>query len=212
MPSARASSSQNLNEVLGAVKKALSGSKRGQPPTEGGNRRSVPYSAERRLHKTRSVLVLGFGVLLTLLVLCGLNALHVISELQTNDQSILRDFLQQQDSLDKIRSAIYLSGTYLRDYLLEPEPEKAERNRTALESARAQVASMLANPQALSGMAGNDNMYEALKREIEDYWQTLDPVLSWKAEQRHRQGYRFLHDEVLPRRSSTLGIAIQSHR
>ena len=151
--------------------------------------------------------MLGFGVLLILLILCGLNALNVLSELQTNDQSILRDFLQQQQRLDQIRSAIYLSGTYLRDYLLEPQPEKAERNRAALQSARAQVASMLANPQALSGMAGNDNMYGALKREIEEYWQTLDPVLSWKAEQRHRQGYRFLHDEVLPRRSSTLGIA-----
>ena len=207
MPSARASFPHNLTEVLAAVKKALSGSAPGQQPSEGGSRGYTPYSVERGLHKTRGVLVLGFGVLLTLLVLCGLNALHVLSELQTNDQSILRDFLQQQQSLDKIRSAIYLSGTYLRDYLLEPEPEKAKRSLRALESARAQVASMLANPQALSGMAGNDNMYDALKREIEEYWQTLNPVLSWKAEQRHRQGYRFLHDEVLPRRSSTLGIA-----
>ena len=151
--------------------------------------------------------MLGFGVLLLLLILCGLNALHVLSELQTSDQSILRDFLQQQRRLDEIRSAVYLSGTYLRDYLLEPNVEEAERSRTALESAGAQVASMLADPQALSGMAGNDNMYGALKREIEEYWQTLNPVLSWKAGKRHREGYRFLHDEVLPRRSSTLGIA-----
>src|SRR5579872_4221287 len=168
---------------------------------------SGTYPPERGLRKTRRVLLLGFGVLLILLILCGLNALQVLSELQTNNKSILSDFLQEQQRLDKIRSAIYLSGTYLRDYLLEPEPDKAEQSRMALEAARAQVDSMLANPHVFAGPAGSDDMYGALKREIAEYWETLDPVLSWKAEQRHRQGYRFLHDEVLPRRSSTLGIA-----
>jgi signal transduction histidine kinase len=167
----------------------------------------MSYRPERGLRTTRSVLLLGFGFLLILLVLCGLNALQVFSELQANNKSILSDFLQQQQQLDKIRSAIYFSGTYLRDYLLEPEPDKAEQSRMALESARAQVDSMLANPHAFTGPAGSDDMYMALKREIGEYWQTLAPVLSWKAEQRHRKGYRFLHDEVLPRRSSTLGIA-----
>jgi len=168
---------------------------------------AVAYPPERGLGKTRSVLLLGFGFLLILLILCGLNALHVLSELQTSNKSILSDFLQQQQQLDKVRSAIYLSGTYLRDYLLEPEADKAEQSRMALESARAQVDSMLANPHTFSAPTGSNDMYLALKREIGEYWQTLDPVLSWKAEQRHREGYRFLHDEVLPRRSSTLGIA-----
>jgi len=168
---------------------------------------SQTYSAERGPRKTGTVLLLGFGVLLTLLLLCGLNALHVLSELETNNKTILRDFLQEQQRLDKIRSEIYLSGTYLRDYLLEPDAEKAEQNRSALEAARAQVDSILANPEALAGSGGNDEMYNALRREIADYWHTLDPVLSWKPAQRHSQGYRFLHDEVFPRRSSTLSIA-----
>lgn len=168
---------------------------------------AAPYPAERGPRKTGTVLLLGFGVLLVLLVLCGLNALHVLFELQTRNETILRDFLEQQQRLDRVRSGIYLSGSYLRDYLLEPDPEKAEQSRMDLESARAQVESMLADPQALSGSGENDEMYGALKSKIAEYWRTLDPVLSWQAVQRQRQGYRFLHDEVLPRRSSTLGIA-----
>ena len=54
-------------------------------------------------------------------------------------------------------------------------------------------------------------MFEALKREIQDYWQTLEPVLSWNLDQRRRQGYRFLRDEVFPRRSNTLSIADTIH-
>src|SRR5215469_7346812 len=163
--------------------------------------------AESGLRGTRSALLVGFGVLLVLLVLCGLNALAVVRSLQTNNESILRNFLEEQKRLDQVRSAIYLSGTYLRDYLLEPDPAKAEQSREALESTRAQVSATLAHPGLLSGSRGNDDLHSALEREIAEYWHTLDPVLSWKAEQRHRQGYRFLHDEVFPRRSSTLSIA-----
>jgi signal transduction histidine kinase len=160
------------------------------------------------LRNIRSVLLVGFGVLLVLLILCGLNALAVLSEFESSNQSILRDFLQQEQRLDKIRSAIYLSGTYLRDYLLEPDPAKAEQSRMALETERAQAASMLASPGLLSGSPGvSSEMYASLQRETADYWHTMDPVLSWKANQRHREGYRFLRDEVFPRRSNTLNIA-----
>jgi signal transduction histidine kinase len=155
------------------------------------------------LRKTRNVLLIGFGVLLILLILSGLNAIAVLSELQTRNETILRNFLQEQQRLDKVRSAVYLSGTYLRDYLLEPDPEKAEQSRQALEGERAQAASLLTSPN----LPGQEDMYAALKREIGEYWQTIDPVLAWKPDERHRQGYRFLRDEVFPRRSSTLNIA-----
>src|SRR5215469_17007381 len=196
MPSARALSPQTPIEALTAPSySAVAGAQR---VVSGTN-----------LRNTRRALLMGFGVLLILLILCGLNALAILSELQTRNETILRNFLQGQQQLDKIRSAIYLSGTYLRDYLLEPDPAKAEQSRMALETERAQAASMLADLGSLS--AGKNEsfaqLYTSLQREITEYWQTMDPVLSWKADQRHRLGYRFLHDEVFPRRSSTLSIA-----
>jgi len=212
MRSGKVSSRPSLTAVLETARSTLSArrSARGQP--EAGflsavQNTSLPIQAGRDLLKTRSVLLLGFGAILVLLVLSGVNALHLLSGLQTQNESILREFLQQQQDLDKIRSAIYLSGTNVRDYLLEPDPDRAEQNRVALENARAQVASLLADPHSLSGLAGNQALYGALKREIEEYWHTLGPVLSWNAAQRHRHGYRFLHDEVLPHRSNTLNIA-----
>ena len=175
--------------------------------TPSGGNFLLSARADRRRLNTGSVLLIGFGVLLILLILSGLNALRVQSELEARSRTILRDFLEQQQDLDKVRSAIYLSGTNVRDFLLDPVRERAEQNRALLENARVQVASLLANPHSLSGPVGNQALYQALKREIEEYWHTIDPVLSWKADLRQRQGYRFLHDEVLPRRSSTLGIA-----
>ena len=170
-------------------------------PTGGPARQTA-----RRLLTTRTALALGFGVLLTLLVLSGLNAVNVISRLQSSNETILTEFLGRETKLDELRSAIYLSGTYVRDYLLEPEPAKAEQSREALADTRRQIQSMISPATFVPDLPGRA-MYNALRGEIEEYQRTLDPVLGWSPGQRHREGYRFLHDEVLPRRSSTLAIA-----
>jgi len=159
-----------------------------------------------RLLTMRGRLVLGFGVLLILLILSGLSALHALSELQDANETTLKEFLAKTRKLDEIRAAVYLSGTYIRDYLLEPDRVKAEQSRKALIDANSRIESLLADNGPLSD-AGDREMFEALKREIREYWQTLEPVLSWSLDQRRRDGYRFLRDEVFPRRSSTLSIA-----
>src|ERR1035437_2543328 len=96
-----------------------------------------------RLLTTRSVLVLGFGVLLVLLILSGFSALHALSELQANNETILRQFLAKNQQLDEIRTAVYLCGTYIRDYLLEPDRVKAEQSRKALLDAYSRIESLL---------------------------------------------------------------------
>ena len=165
-----------------------------------------PSTAGVRLLTTRGGLVLGFGVLLVLLILSGLSALRALSEVQNDNQISLRQFLARNQQLDEIRAAVYLSGTYLRDYLLEPDRAKAEQSRRELIDAKTRIQSLLADDGPISG-AGDREMFEALKREMRDYWQTMEPVLSWSPEQRRKEGFRFLDDEVFPRRSNTLSIA-----
>jgi signal transduction histidine kinase len=155
---------------------------------------------------TRSVLALGFGVLLILLILSGFSALHALSELQASNETTLRQFLAKNRQLDEIRTAVYLCGTYIRDYLLEPDRVKAEESRRALIDAHSRIESLLADNGPPSG-ADDHEMFDALKREMQDYWQTLEPVLSWDLARRRREGYAFLRDEVFPRRSNTLNIA-----
>lgn len=162
--------------------------------------------ARVRLLTMRGGLVLGFGVLLILLILSGLSALRALSEVQNDNQISLRQFLAKNQQLDEVRSAVYLSGTYLRDYLLEPDRNKAEQSRRELIDAKARIQSLLADDGLVSSSADRE-MFQALKRELRDYWQTMEPVLSWNPEQRRDQGFRFLDDEVFPRRSNTLSIA-----
>jgi signal transduction histidine kinase len=141
-----------------------------------------------------------------LLLLSGFSALHALSEMRSSNEATLRQFLAKNQQLDEIRTAVYLCGTYIRDYLLEPDRAKAEQSRKALSDAYSRIESLLADNMPLSG-AGDRENFEALKREIQDYWQTMEPVLSWSPDERQQKGYSFLRDEVFPRRSYALSIA-----
>ena len=46
--------------------------------------------------------------------------------------------------LERIRGDVYVSGTYVRDYLLEPEPGKAEGHRDSLLESRKDMDAALA--------------------------------------------------------------------
>ena len=165
-----------------------------------------PLRAARRLFSTRTALALGFGVLLVLLALSGVSAVQALVKLQSNNEATVKEFLGRAQKLEEIRSAVYLSGTYVRDYLLEPDPVRAEQSRLALLHSRQRIQSMLSGDYALSRLP-DPSLSVSLRMQIEDYWRALEPVVDWSAGQRRRKGYAFLRDEILPRRSNTLAIA-----
>ena len=164
----------------------------------------------RRLLSTPITLAVGFGVLLVLLALSGFNAMNVISRFRVEDRQIVAEFLRTQTSLDELRSKLYLSGTYVRDYLLEPDPAKAEESRLELAQTRRDIHDLTfqtSRPFNEHSDADARALHSNLEQQVSEYWRALDPVLAWSARQRHERGYLFLRDEVLPRRSAMLHIA-----
>jgi signal transduction histidine kinase len=155
---------------------------------------------------SRIALVVGFGGLLLIMALAGIDALRVLQQFRRNDEQIRRRFLSQNHVLNEIRSDVYVSGTYVRDYLLEPDPERAEVYLTSLEALRKHMESALefygrqATPEQIQH-------YSALRAELTGYWGILAPIFQWNPSERHRSGYPFLRDEVFPRRQNMLAIA-----
>ena len=64
-------------------------------------------------------------------------------QIQKSNDDIREDFLSRTRVLEQIRSDLYLSGTYVRDYLLEPESQKAEGHRLSLVQTRNDMDSEL---------------------------------------------------------------------
>jgi len=155
---------------------------------------------------SRLILAVGFGGLLLLLAFAGFDNVQRLRQIQHRNDSIRESFLARARLLDQIRSDLYLSGTYVRDCLLEPDPAKAETHRASLLKTRNRMEAALAGYQALLD-APQAAPFRELNRALAEYWDILAPVLSWNAGQRRSQGYAFLRDEVFPRRTAMLAIA-----
>jgi len=160
---------------------------------------------------SRVVLLAGFGGLLILMAFAGLDGIQALRQIRTSNDNIREEFLRRTRLLERIRADVYVSGTYVRDYLLEPESGKAEGHRYSLLETRHDMDAALdayrriATPRESTPFAG-------LVRELDAYWQVLEPVFDWTAAERRRNGYPFLRDEVFPRRVAMLGIADQIGR
>ncbi len=161
-----------------------------------------------RVANSRLVLVAGFGGLLILMAFAGLDGIQALRQIQTSNDSIREDFLLRTRLLERIRGDVYVSGTYVRDYLLETESGKAEGHRYSLLESRKDMDAAMAGYRALLA-SPETGPFRGLTRELDLYWRVLEPVFEWSAEERRRRGYPFLRDEVFPRRMAMLGIADQ---
>jgi signal transduction histidine kinase len=150
--------------------------------------------------------MIGFGGLLSIMALAGIDALRVLQQFRRSDQQISSRYLSQNHALNDIRSDVYVSGTYVRDYLLEPDTERADAYRASLEQVRRHMESALESYRREVAPAETQH-YSALRAELMDYWEILAPIFQWDPAERQRSGYAFLRDEVFPRRQNMLALA-----
>ena len=156
----------------------------------------------------RLVLLAGFGGLLALLAFAGLDTLEVVREIEHDNNAIRQEFLDRNRILNDIRGSLYLSGTYLRDYLLDPDVGQAESHKSTLERTRAAMdTSLAAYAQRVPGT--EKAPVEKLQHDLAEYWTALSPALTWTPDERRARGDSFLRAEVYPRRASMLAVADQ---
>jgi signal transduction histidine kinase len=157
---------------------------------------------------SRLVLMAGFGGLLLLMALAEFDGMQALTEIQRSNDEIREDFLRRTRVLDRIRADLYVSGTYVRDYLLEPENGRAEGHRYSLLESRGDMDAALGEYRKLVKGA-EAGPFQVLTQDLASYWSVLEPVFAWSAAERRRDGYSFLRDEVFPRRMAMLGLADQ---
>ena len=164
------------------------------------------HQSDRLLLSTRFALALGFGGFLAIMALAGIDGMRMLRQIRRSDNQIRRQFLSRNHALNDIRSELYLSGTYVRDYLLEPDTGRAEAYRVSLEEVHREMdAALESYGRQLEAAHARD--YAALVTDISRYWEVLGPILKWDAGERRLQGYSFLRDEVFPRRTAMLALA-----
>jgi signal transduction histidine kinase len=143
-----------------------------------------------------------------LLAVTGLNALSILGKIQTQNEHIRRDYFHRDRILEQLRSDIYLSGTYVRDLILEQDPHRADIHRKELEDARTRIEANVAGYESILRPEERTS-FEQFVRQLKEYFDSLRPSLAWTAVQRQLLGYAFMRDSLLPRRMVIVHLADQ---
>src|ERR1041385_6516164 len=127
---------------------------------------------------SRFILMAGFGGLLLLMAFAGIDSVLTLRQIQNSNDQVREEFLWRTRMLERIRSDVYLSGTYVRDYLLDPDTGKAESHRANLLQKRADIDAALRRYKKLAGKEDAAPL-RVLSGELSAYWKVLEPVLQW---------------------------------
>src|SRR5262249_46767178 len=141
---------------------------------------------------TQVVLVIGFGGLLAMMALAGVDSINVLVRIQARNFEIRQNFLTRERALEEVRAGIYISGTNARDYLLERDAAAAEGYRATLQAARKQVEAALAS-YSRSLAPEQTSSFDALESEIQSYWRALEPIFHWDAAEKKARSESFMH-------------------
>jgi signal transduction histidine kinase len=155
--------------------------------------------------QTRIALFAGFGGLLVLLGILGLSAISFLSQIKVREEKIRRDYVNRDRVLQNLRSDIYTSGTYVRDFLLDTNDAFAAGHREQFLETQRKLQDELAEYRRLAG--AGDRAVDEFAAELAGYLNALDPVMSWNGAERHSRAYAFTQDELSPRRMSALSLA-----
>lgn len=154
------------------------------------------------------ILVAAFGALLLIMAGAEAGALLFLHSLRHNDTALQARFLTRNRTLERIRSNIYLSGTFVRDSLLAPEQSSVHAQLVTLDRLRQDSETAL-NSYASALEAEEAAPFQDLRSQIDAYWKVLDRTLAWTGRQREKNRGEFFYEELVPRRTSMLQIADQ---
>ena len=147
--------------------------------------------------KVRLTLLIGFGGLLALMLVTGLEALDLARQLHVQEEAIRRTFLAHTQPLMVLSSSICVYNDRVQEYLLSQDPQAEGLTASEFSRLTAEVNSTLnAFPEARQ--PEERALFEDLEHLFAAQQEMMHPILSWNQEKRHRQALQFLHEQVLP--------------
>lgn len=155
--------------------------------------------------RTWLVAALGLGGLLLLIVVSMLTSSRKAQEIYTQLDQLNAHHQEVDAKLRRLRSDVNLSGIFVRDYLLDVARERAPEYRERLtefrQTNRATVAELLVLDEPHVERIRN------LEAQLDEYWQTFEPLFDWTVTEKIFRSASFLRREVVPRREAVLAIA-----
>jgi signal transduction histidine kinase len=158
------------------------------------------------LMSSRAVLWVGFGSLIVLMVLIASSASSALARIEASNAQIRQGFLQRDELLNRLRSELYRSGIDVRDYLIHADPTLAELRRAEIQRTQQQMDAAIEQYRK-DRPTEEAAAVDELRRDLNEYFGLIEPVLHWDADARKTQGPDFLRNQMFPRRQQLLQLS-----
>jgi signal transduction histidine kinase len=149
--------------------------------------------------------LIGFGSLLLLVALMGTSAMRRSGALYDQIVASQRADQEADAAIRDLPAAIHLTGTLVRDYVLDPLPASAPLYKDQLATEQAAIERHLARLETLTG-AGKETIAR-LQRNTRAYLDSIEPMLDWSAEEKRALGFGFIRQNLIRRRESIVALA-----
>jgi signal transduction histidine kinase len=156
-------------------------------------------------NQVKVLLWVGFGGLLLLMGVLGVSGIAFLSRIDRRHEAVRLEFVARSRLTENLRSDVYLSGTYVREFLLDGDGAGGLKSKNAYLTTKARVENEVARYRAKLRPA-EPVAFRAFEQGINSYFQTLDQVHQWPAADRRGKADTFAQTYILPMRTSTLAL------
>jgi signal transduction histidine kinase len=147
----------------------------------------------------RAALFVGFGLTLGLWVWAGYQFTQRIADVQRDAAQTNGQYTRAQDLLSTVRAQLLLGSVYVRDALLDPNPQAADEYRRQLQETYAEAVHALEQYVPVEDSAMVRERMNRLHAEIETFRGTLLEVLATDATRR-ADARELLRNRIVPQR------------
>jgi hypothetical protein len=154
----------------------------------------------------RATLFVGFGLIFALWLMSAVDLVRRLDEVEMRAVEVGRRLSNTEDLLSSLRAQVLLASVYLRDALLDT-PETAGEYRRQLQQIRKGIDHALAAYVPVVDSPGERSTFSQLRSEVEDFWETVLPVLSWDSGRRAIEARAVLRGRIIPKRELIIRIS-----
>ena len=154
----------------------------------------------------KAALLLGFGLTFGLWVFVGYHFTQRIAEVQREADGINARYIHAQELLSTVRAQVLLGSVYVRDALLDPNPDAATYRRQ-LEDTYRSVVDALDQYVPVVDSPGGRQRVARLHAEIDDFRSTMMEVLATDSSNWRNDARLLLRSRIVPKREVVIRVS-----
>ncbi|MBI4458609.1 MAG: sensor histidine kinase [Acidobacteria bacterium] len=180
--------------------------KAGQERKPEGLLRRLGSRFRRQQPDIRTLLMAGFGTMLLLILISGLEAVRISEKIREQETRSRSRFLEGEQILSEVRTNLLWASIWVGDFLQSRTETTDDFYRRQLWGIRQELQIARTHQAMLPLTAEQVDTWNRLQTQVEDFWKIVEPVLEWSSPEKARQAGRFLREVLIPRRTAILQL------